>query len=584
MVALESHHRSQSRGGLHLGPRDGIPDDVPSVENLSEVLCTIAQELTQAVEAQSSYVWLSECTGGPLVLRAASQQYADAVGHLTMQRGEGFAGWVAQHGEPISIAERALSDPRARYFPEFEEEKYQSMTSVPLVTDDGTVIGALGLHAEAPRALDDAHASLIRSTAAIVTLAVQNARRAEALRDIEVDLDALCRLSIVAAEATSLADLLAAIADDARRVLRASSVHLYATLGGRLRRFASAPVSAPAPSVSEIGSLAVAPPAESGHGRTHRARRLGEPGIVAPLVADGETVGYLFAEGSSLHPRASTIVTTVASQAAVGIRRLAIARDETSRLDARRLFDAIASNRSAEEVGVQMRRLSFDPRQTLMVLEARGAAARPSDRGMAELASLLCSAVPRIACDVEADALRAIVGTSGRDRLDTIERMRSALREINADQLAIGTSDICTGADALANGLVEAQLTARMSAFTGRLFVTPDELGPYRYLLNVDLRRCGRDPYREAIERLIEHDRARRTELLRTLELYLEDRVVAAVSRTLFIHPNTLRQRLHRIEQISGLDLADDDRLTIEMAIRLARLGTLGPAPRHNGP
>jgi DNA-binding PucR family transcriptional regulator len=43
-------------------------------------------------------------------------------------------------------------------------------------------------------------------------------------------------------------------------------------------------------------------------------------------------------------------------------------------------------------------------------------------------------------------------------------------------------------------------------------------------------------------------------------------------ARALFVHPNTVRQRLGRIEELAGLDLDHDDLLSLELAIKLARL------------
>ena len=52
-------------------------------------------------------------------------------------------------------------------------------------------------------------------------------------------------------------------------------------------------------------------------------------------------------------------------------------------------------------------------------------------------------------------------------------------------------------------------------------------------------------------------------------------------ARALFIHPNTLRQRLGRIEELTGLDLDKEDLLSLELAIKLARLH--GRPPRMRG-
>jgi DNA-binding PucR family transcriptional regulator len=38
------------------------------------------------------------------------------------------------------------------------------------------------------------------------------------------------------------------------------------------------------------------------------------------------------------------------------------------------------------------------------------------------------------------------------------------------------------------------------------------------------------------------------------------------------VHPNTLRQRLRRIGELSGLDLRRDDWLMIEIAVKMVKL------------
>ena len=82
-----------------------------------------------------------------------------------------------------------------------------------------------------------------------------------------------------------------------------------------------------------------------------------------------------------------------------------------------------------------------------------------------------------------------------------------------------------------------------------------EQLGVYKYLAALDPDKTPRDRHRIAVDALADHDRRRRTALLDTLEEYLaRRRSIAETARVLFIHPNTLRQRLDRIERVSGLD------------------------------
>ena len=78
------------------------------------------------------------------------------------------------------------------------------------------------------------------------------------------------------------------------------------------------------------------------------------------------------------------------------------------------------------------------------------------------------------------------------------------------------------------------------------------------------------DRYGQAVDELIEYDRRRNAQLVETLERYLGARCsVAASARTLYIHPNTVRQRLERIERITGLDLRNEDLLSLELALKV---------------
>ena len=99
------------------------------------------------------------------------------------------------------------------------------------------------------------------------------------------------------------------------------------------------------------------------------------------------------------------------------------------------------------------------------------------------------------------------------------------------------------------------------------------QVGAYRYLVHIAAENAPRDRMRAAVDLLIDYDSKRRTALLDTLERYLaERRSVIESARALFIHPNTLRQRLGRIEELTGLKLDQDDLLSLELAIKLARL------------
>lgn len=76
------------------------------------------------------------------------------------------------------------------------------------------------------------------------------------------------------------------------------------------------------------------------------------------------------------------------------------------------------------------------------------------------------------------------------------------------------------------------------------------------------------------IEPLAAYDRAHRANLIDTLEAYVATRNAAEAARRLYVHYNTVRSRLARIEELIGPFLADTERLTaLAVALHIHRRG-----------
>ena len=72
---------------------------------------------------------------------------------------------------------------------------------------------------------------------------------------------------------------------------------------------------------------------------------------------------------------------------------------------------------------------------------------------------------------------------------------------------------------------------------------------------------------------LMEHDSSRKGSLVATLRAYLETGEQQQAATRLRVHPNTLRYRLDRIREISGVDLEDPEtRLNLAVALRVQAL------------
>ncbi len=92
-----------------------------------------------------------------------------------------------------------------------------------------------------------------------------------------------------------------------------------------------------------------------------------------------------------------------------------------------------------------------------------------------------------------------------------------------------------------------------------------EDLGPYRFVLGQP--ESDIEAFAAAVlGPLVDDDRY--ADLLKTLEAYLKLRSVNGVARELYLHRNTVRQRLRRIGQLTGAKLNDaDDRLALQLAL-----------------
>ena len=161
------------------------------------------------------------------MLRAASPRYSRLVGELELGVDEGLTGWVARTKTPEFIRENAMADPRMKYVPELEEERFQSMVAVPILAKAGDVIGVVVLHTEAPREFDDDVLNFLVHTASLVGGAIENAQLYEEARRRVHALTTLTQLSQALAAVTLREDLYDVVTRGTRELLRADACQIY---------------------------------------------------------------------------------------------------------------------------------------------------------------------------------------------------------------------------------------------------------------------------------------------------------------------------------------------------------------------
>jgi GAF domain-containing protein len=524
---------------------------VGSSLDLTKVLEGIVELVTEATGCHACFVYIRD--GERVRMRAASRIYAHVVGKVEFALDEGLTGWVARTGEPAFIREDALSDPRMKYVPELEEERFQSMVAVPVPARSGEVLGVVVLHTAAPREFDEGVLNFLVHTASLVAGAIENARLYEETRgrvDAMTNLAALSQ-SIVAVSGRE--ELYQVVTAGVRRLLGCDACQLRLRNGedGRLELVASDPPGElPEPHVESRAAL-----------RDDR-EELGAPVAVRSGVR-------------TFPAQHEELLQAVANQAALALRNAEHIERLTAENLVRALFEALDDG-ALDVAEARARAAGCDLDRAHVFIHARpisaGDDAPPwpavAERVETRLRTLEAGAL----VDPGRDGLRGLLPLSaGAEHGDL-----APLRELGASEgVAIGMSAARSGLDGAHQSLRQAQdaATIARALHSGGGALAYDGLGAYRYLVHLALDDAPHDRLCEAVDRLLQYDERRETHLLPTLEQFLADRRVGTTTaRKLFIHANTLRQRLERIQKLTGLDLATEDLLSLELAVKLVRL------------
>ncbi len=301
------------------------------------------------------------------------------------------------------------------------------------------------------------------------------------------------------------------------------------------------------------------------------------------LVAADELVGFLalrIPEGRRMDAEEREIAAAIAGQTAVAIKKVELIDRLTERNAIKDLLEDIAhATAPADELSDRARALGCDLDRPHLVMQAvprPGAAQRSWDEVAAALETNATRAFPGSLFDRRDAALRGLIRLDTGGEKSAVVKLRELHATLNAHHpLAIGLSQRCEGPASFRTGFEEAEQAVAAAAIVSAepSVVGFDDLGAYKYLLRVGQDGRVRDPRGDALKVLVEYDRRHRSQLLSTLEEFLKRRGnIAAAAQTLFVHPNTLRQRLRRIQDLTGLDVANEDWLMIEIELKLLRL------------
>jgi sugar diacid utilization regulator len=192
--------------------------------------------------------------------------------------------------------------------------------------------------------------------------------------------------------------------------------------------------------------------------------------------------------------------------------------------------------------------------------------------------------------DRETSRAEVVVVVPGVDEDHSRRTADALLRELEAalpgHTFAVGRSRAALDPLELPRAGNEALLAANVAGGEPEVPVLAfEETGAYRLLLSA----MSEDPaelqrfYAETVEPLVAYDEQYETDLVQTVEAFLDnDGNVAGTAQKLFTHRHTIRYRLERVRELSGLDVGSTDgREKLSLGLKAMRvLGVTTPAGR----
>ena len=608
---------------------------ISSTLKLDEVLSHLVDTIVRAISCHAAFIYLYNKEKDRLVLASTTEQYQHQVGKITLALGEGTTGWVGLTLKPLILKDEALEDPRFRYFPDLEEEKFQSTMTVPIIGKDRHLIGVITMHAVAPYEFTDQHQTFVSNIAALVASAIENAQLYENTQHKLSILTSLSVLSQTISSGLYLDDMLRSLAMLTAQIMEVDLcvIMLMDQARGRLTVRASSPnlndralnfqpidvdryVWEKLREINEASFHKDNVRGQTSEISTHALERLNplkdtqfKALLSAPLIAGAEHLGLINCYSSQPRrytPEDYTLLSTISNQVAIAIKNSHLVDMLAQKNLVKGFFDDLMYGTYDSEDSLRQRAnfLGCDlARPHLVTLieisqiegeqngkdvhQAITPSAQTEDERLAahkRISSIIRRRIqdsyPGSVVHEHENLLTCILCLSKDPNAARLKTwLRDLSRQMRSEQnvrLSIGIGNTCQSISDYRRGFAEASEALQMGQNLHREGgVTHfNDLGVYRYLYKIARMDDLRDMYQDQVGRIANYDRRKGTDLLDTLETYLECAGnLTKTSGQLFVHRNTLIQRLERLQSLCDIDLQERSNwLTLQVAIKVYKL------------
>lgn len=526
----------------------------------------------RASGAGGTFVYLWDDALDRLVMRVATRgRQAAYVNQAQLRLGEGITGWSALMRQTVVIHDDIQQDPRFVSFPDLDEDSFRSMVAVPIVVAGGELLGVFSLWSTEPHAFEQHDVDLATEVGGLLASGLVQARMVEDLR----------RQS---AAARFLQSLPPEVTSSLQRCLDVLAVAIRDQVDATLctievsdRAGNYAPVRPGVALSSDVGTSVVV---AAGSVRTRvdlaeLAQRLG-PGQDKLLVS----FGHLFPLGAITCYRDRPFSSSDASLVEALSAQIATLVASFGNLSgaiplAARLANA-ANAREAERLLYDLgwRR---DLTHTVFVrVRSSNLVSPASFARMVGTLEDLSAPFDGVVLVPSAPSVSILVRHDGDQWRRFEQALHTAFRALRAEAGVIVTAGVGAPANEVAGLLIsleEAETAALWAELLDESVIHHDDVAHLRTLPKVAVAAGGdlRDSLARFAE-LVRYDIRHGTSLANTLDVYLAHRCsINETAAALYIHRNTLRQRLSRIAELTGRSIDDAEDWTLfALAARLS--------------
>ncbi|HET6500306.1 MAG TPA: GAF domain-containing protein [Amycolatopsis sp.] len=541
----------------------------------------------RATEAAGTFVYLWDSEIERLVLRVATTgSQAEHVGEIRLRLGEGITGWSALMRQTVVLHDDIQQDPRFAGFPMLDEDQFRSMVAVPIAVPGGDLLGVFSLWAAEPGAFDGHDVDLATEVGGLLASGLAQARTLEDLRRQSA---AARFLMTVPADATSslqrCVDVLAeSIRPQVDAVLCIVELADRSTTDGHVR---------PALAFADRVQKSIVVTARSVRSRADLPALVHELG--PRLDKFTTSFGNLFPLGAITCFRVRPFTESEASLLeALGAQAAALVASLDNPATATPLAGRLAVAPTPEGSERILRDLGWHPGPThpvLVRIRSAGYGAPSAFSHVVDALREMCSGLDGAVLVPTAPMVTILLPRRPAHSKGVEHTLRAALKHLRTESgkaISAGIGPVVGCARDLVPALEQAESALAWAELLGvpAAVVHYQDVAHLRVLPKVAME-IGEE-LREVMARFAEvvrYDLRNGTVLSNTLDVYLSKRCsVTDTASELFIHRNTLRQRLGRIEELTGRP-ADrvDDWTVAALAARLSLAGAKQPRGANAG-